>query len=172
MGDKDRSKFLLSKDALPKVVVPETSEHPVRQFRMPSALKSGPVEQPAEAASSATPAETAATGAAPAAKESPSPPSAAPPRKSKPAKGSAAADAVEGKAGHDRPTGKGKRADSTMRFRDRTLDWFRTGDDLAERPESEEYESEEPLKGSRAIFVVAAIALLALVFGVVAWALS
>ncbi len=72
-----------------------------------------------------------------------------------------------------RPTGKGnrrRRRPSTGRFRDRTLDWFRTGDALAEEEELEgDY---EPAGRSRAPLIAALVAGTVVMVAFVVWLLS
>ncbi len=72
-----------------------------------------------------------------------------------------------------RPTGKGsrrRRRSSTGRFRDRTLDWFRTGDALAEEEEIDgDY---EPHGRPRTALIAAIVAGAIVVIGVVVWLLS
>jgi len=77
------------------------------------------------------------------------------------------------KEASSRPTGKAsrrRRRRSTGRFRDRTLDWFRTGDALAEEEELDgDY---EPHGRSRAPLIAALVAGAIVLIGVVTWLLS
>lgn len=72
-----------------------------------------------------------------------------------------------------RPTGKAgrrRRRSSTGRFRDRTLDWFRTGDALAEEEEIDgDY---EPHGRPRVPLIAALVAGTIVLIGVVVWLLS
>lgn len=83
-------------------------------------------------------------------------------------------DAPPGEAAKEpRPTGKAgrrRRRSSTGRFRDRTLDWFRTGDALAEEEEIDgDY---EPHGRPRVPLIAALVAGTIVLIGVVVWLLS
>lgn len=110
--DPDRSKKLLSKDAVPEVSVPDSAPIEAPAFRLPSAIG-----QPAR------------------------PPDAS---------GDAGGDHASGKAAR-------RRRPSTGRFRDRTLNWFKSGDELDPdaAPASGEY---APAPVARPAWVVPAIA--------------
>lgn len=84
-GDDSRSKYLLSKEALPKIDIPTKSVHEQRQFALPAALRGdGAAAEPAEvpAAQPAEPTEPPAPkGQKKPAKSEPAPEVAAPPAK-------------------------------------------------------------------------------------------
>lgn len=163
MADKDRSKFLLSAEALPKVVIPKASEHRLREFRLPGALESGLASKPASARplepADARPAQPSAT---------PAPVIAGP---ADPAAGAASAETSTSPEASAGERADERRADSTLRFKDRTLGWFRAGDDLEDEQESVEYEVEAPSR-RRAIALAAAIAALLVAVAIAIWQLS
>jgi len=176
MADKDRSKFLLSKQALPKVEIPKASAHKKRAFELPASVQRGaagaprPAQRvdPAPAAAPAPPEVVPAEPAAPPAEH----PSEAEARPSAEAEDTAASEsAPPADAAGDTPAGKGKRADSTLRFKDRTLGWFRVGDELDEEEESDEYEAEETVDRRAALWVaVGAVVLISAALAL--WQLS
>ena len=181
MADQDRSKFLLSSEALPKVEIPEALEHARREFRLPEALARGGTSEK----SSPTPETEAATV------EGSTPSSAAAEldeggdtesvdkggdAATSAAKGDAATGAAKGDAAQiaakgdaaesaaSGPSARGpgrKRPDSTLRFKEPTLGWFRAGDDLAEEEESDDYEPSARKRGP--VYFVAAAVLVVLV---------
>jgi len=159
MADKDRSKFLLSAEAVPKVEIPKAADHELREFRLPGAMRSLPrreaVRDPrptggGEAHAEPLPSESAGGG-------QPSPARPEDARAEQPSDG--ARGAVAG------------RADSTLRFKDRTLGWFRAGEELEEEEASDEYEPEEA-GARRALPVAVAIVALLVAIALVIWQLS
>ncbi len=151
-AESDRSKRLLSRDALPVIEVPRSAPHQIREFRLPAGL-SGPIARPAptrepgpaasEAAGApdrAQPTDAEASGEGRGkAEEKKERAKAEKKERAKAEEKKERAKADEKKertevAGTERtePGGKKKRADSTARFGDRTLEWLREGDELAD----------------------------------------
>ncbi len=168
-GDDKRSKYLLSKEALPKIDIPRKSEHARREFALPAALRGGrPSEADPAAARAGEPASSeskeSGTAARTASEAADREPAEKKPAGKKPAGKKSAAKKPKapqeepreaGRALADRPVAKAKIGGAAQSGEDAEVE-----DDL-------EPEEEPGRRGG--LFYLLVVALVALVIGVGYW---